>query len=249
MVKILDCTTRDGGHKTKWNFNEDFVFSLMECLNNSNISYYEIGYRNHYDNEGKGIFYNCTPEFLGKFYKAKGNLELGVMTDTSRYLAEDFQGRDKDNIDFVRIACHPDRIRETLEISKDLHNKGYKVLLQLMEAPNIDEAGYLNLFEFDNKDIFETVYLADSYSTMHPNEIEEYFNKMEMLGYKKISFHAHNKIQLALKNTLKAIEHGAYSVDVTLDGIGRDGNLDAVKLLDNLKNYPTGFYKQLHNLA
>ncbi len=249
MVKILDCTTRDGGHKTKWNFNEDFVFSLMECLNNSNISYYEIGYRNHYDNEGKGIFYNCTPEFLGKFYKAKGNLELGVMTDTSRYLAEDFQGRDKDNIDFVRIACHPDRIRETLEISKDLHNKGYKVLLQLMEAPNIDEAGYLSLFEFDNKDIFETVYLADSYSTMHPNEIENYFNKMEMLGYKKISFHAHNKIQLALKNTLKAIEHGAYSVDVTLDGIGRDGNLDAVKLLDNLKNYPTGFYKQLHNLA
>lgn len=249
MVKILDCTTRDGGHKTKWNFNEDFVFSLMECLNNSNISYYEIGYRNHYDNEGKGIFYNCTPEFLEKFYKAKGNLELGVMTDTSRYLAEDFQGRDKDNIDFVRIACHPDRIRETLEISKDLHNKGYKVLLQLMEAPNIDEAGYLSLFEFDNKDIFETVYLADSYSTMHPNEIEKYFNKMEMLGYKKISFHAHNKIQLALKNTLKAIEHGAYSVDVTLDGIGRDGNLDAVKLLDNLKNYPTGFYKQLHNLA
>lgn len=249
MVKILDCTTRDGGHKTKWNFNENFVFSLMECLNNSNISYYEIGYRNHYDNEGKGIFYNCTPEFLEKFYKAKGNLELGVMTDTSRYLAEDFQGRDKDNIDFVRIACHPDRIRETLEISKDLHNKGYKVLLQLMEAPNIDEAGYLSLFEFDNKDIFETVYLADSYSTMHPNEIENYFNKMEMLGYKKISFHAHNKIQLALKNTLKAIEHGAYSVDVTLDGIGRDGNLDAVELLDNLKNYPTGFYKQLHNLA
>ena len=186
---------------------------------------------------------------MEKFYKAKGNLELGVMTDTSRYLAEDFQGKDKDNIDFVRIACHPDRIRETLEISKDLHNKGYKVLLQLMEAPNIDEAGYLSLFEFDNKDIFETVYLADSYSTMHPNEIEEYFNKMEMLGYKKISFHAHNKIQLALKNTLKAIEHGAYSVDVTLDGIGRDGNLDAVKLLDNLKNYPTGFYKQLHNLA
>lgn len=249
MVKILDCTTRDGGHKTKWNFNEDFVFSLMECLNNSNISYYEIGYRNHYDNEGKGIFYNCNPKFLEKFYKAKGNLELGVMTDTSRYLAEDFQGKDKDNIDFVRIACHPDRIRETLEISKDLHNKGYKVLLQLMEAPNIDEAGYLSLFEFDNKDIFETVYLADSYSTMHPNEIEKYFNKMEMLGYKKISFHAHNKIQLALKNTLKAIEHGAYSVDVTLDGIGRDGNLDAVKLLDNLKNYPTGFYKQLHNLA
>lgn len=249
MVKILDCTTRDGGHKTNWNFSEDFIFSLIECLNNSSVSYYEIGYRNHYDNEGKGIFYNCSPEFLEKFYKEKGNLELGVMTDTSRYLAQDFIGKDKDYIDFIRIACHPDRIRETLEISKDLYDKGYKVLLQLMEAPNIDEAGYLSLFEFAHKEIFETVYLADSYSTMHPNEIAKYFNKMKMIGYEKLSFHAHDKIQLALKNTLKAIELGAYSVDVTLDGIGRDGNLDAVKLLDNLDGFPIGFYKQLHNLA
>lgn len=249
MVKILDCTTRDGGHKTKWDFNEDFVFSLMECLNNSNVDYYEIGYRNHFDTDGKGIFYKCSPEFLEKFYREKGKLQLGVMTDTSRYLAEDFLGKDKDNIDFVRIACHPDKIRETLDISKDLYNKKYKVFLQLMEAPNIDEAGYLSLFEFENKDIFESVYLADSYSTMHPNEIEKYFKKMEMLGYKKISFHAHNKIGLALKNTQSAIESGAYSVDVTLDGIGRDGNLNAVDLLDTLPDYSTGFYKQLHNLA
>ena len=49
MVKILDCTTRDGGHTTNWNFDDNFVFALMEKLNNSGVNYYEIGYRNHYD--------------------------------------------------------------------------------------------------------------------------------------------------------------------------------------------------------
>ena len=49
MVKILDCTTRDGGHETKWNFEDVFVKTLMEFLNKSDVSYYEIGYRNHVD--------------------------------------------------------------------------------------------------------------------------------------------------------------------------------------------------------
>ena len=37
MVKILDCTTRDGGHETKWNFEDVFVNTLMEFLNNKKV--------------------------------------------------------------------------------------------------------------------------------------------------------------------------------------------------------------------
>ena len=71
MVKILDCTIRDSGYETNWNFDDEFVFDLMRKLNNKNVSYFEIGYRNHIDNEDKGKFYNCTPQLLQKFYQAK----------------------------------------------------------------------------------------------------------------------------------------------------------------------------------
>lgn len=231
MVKILDCTTRDGGHTVNWEFSDQFIYNLMSDLNSQNCSYYEIGYRNHFDNEGKGRFYNCSPELLEKFYKNKGNLKIGVMTDTKRFSYDDFLSADKDYLDFVRIACHPDKIQETLNIAQELYSRGYKIFIQLMDISNVDEEGYLALFSWQYKNILESLYFADSYGTLLPQDVEKYFNKLKMLGYEKISFHGHNNIQKALENSLKAIELGAYSVDVTLNGIGRcGGNLNSADL-------------------
>lgn len=235
MVKILDCTTRDGGCTTNWTFSNEFVKKIIDDLNSKNVSYYEIGYRNHLDTEGKGQFYKCSPALLQQFYQVKGNLELGVMTDTSRYSKDDFISKEDDFIDFVRVACHPDRISETLEIAEDLHNKGYKVFVQLMEINNVDEMGYLTLLQWKSKDILESLYFADTYGVLHPSEIEHYYSKLKMLGFEKISFHGHNNISMALSNSLKAIECGVFSVDVTKDGIGRNGgNLNSELLFEHL---------------
>lgn len=246
MIKILDCTTRDGGHCTNWNFDRNFVQNLLDCQNKSDISFYEIGYRNHFDNENKGIFYNCSPEFLKEFYENKGKLKLVIMTDTKRFSIDDFTDGKSDYVDFVRIACHPDRIFETLQIAKELHDRNYGIFVQLMDISNVDESGYSILSKWEYKDILESLYIADSYGTICPQDIEKYFSKLKSIGYKKISFHGHNKSGLALENTLKLIELGAYSVDVTLNGIGRcGGNLDAAQLLGRLNNFNPEHYKSL----
>ncbi len=237
MVKILDCTTRDGGHTTNWNFDDNFVFALMEKLNNSGVNYYEIGYRNHYDTDNKGRFYNCTPEMLEKFYKNKGQLQLGVMTDTKRFSEKDFSGAENDFIDFVRIACHPDRIQDTLVIAELLNKRKYKVFVQLMDISNVEADGYIHLYSWENKSILESLYFADSYGTITPEETEKYFNKLKILGYEKISFHGHNNSGFALENSIKAAQSGAYSIDVTQDGIGRcGGNLD-FKYLETINRF------------
>ena len=55
------------------------------------------------------------------------------------------------------------------------------------------------------------------------------------MGYVNIGFHAHNHMNQALKNSIKAIELGAYSVDVTQNKVGiNGGNLlytDLIKAL------------------
>ena len=56
MVKILDCTIRDSGFETNWNFDDEFVFDLMQKLNEKKVQFFEIGYRNHIDTEDKGRF-------------------------------------------------------------------------------------------------------------------------------------------------------------------------------------------------
>lgn len=236
MTKILDCTTRDGGHITNWNFDDEFVVKHINFLNDNNVAYYEIGYRNYFDVEGKGRFYSCSSEFLRKFYNIKGNLQLGVMTDTKRFLADDFPERETDFVDFVRIACHPDKIGETLHIAEILYERNYKVFVQLMDISNVDANGFIKLFEWKNKNILESLYFADSYGTITPQDVENYYNKLKILGYDKISFHGHNNRGFALENSMKALELGSYSVDTTLDGMGRcGGNLDLKILLNQLR--------------
>ncbi len=246
MVKILDCTTRDGGHTTNWNFEKNFIQDLIKCQNNSNISYYEIGYRNHFDNENKGTFYNCNPNILKEFYDIKENILLGVMTDTKRFSIQDFHSKDEDNIDFIRIACHPDRIKETLDIAKELYLRGYKIFVQLMDISNVGDEEYKILEKWNDKNILESLYCADSYGTITPQDVEKYFNQLKEIGFNKISFHAHNNSNLALENSLKAVEKGAFSIDITLNGIGRcGGNLNAEEALNTLDNFNSKYYKEL----
>lgn len=248
MVKLLDCTTRDGGFNSNWEFENDFVLNLIECQNQSKIDYYEIGYRNGKDNENKGKFFYCNKNFIEKFSQNKGNIKLGVMVDTKRFCSNDFTNAQDDCIDFVRIACRSHEIEQTLIIAQNLHSKGYKVFVQLMEALKIDAVGYINLFKWKNKNILESLYFADSYGEMTPNEVEEIFNKLRVIGYENISFHAHNNSNRALENTLKAISCGAYSVDITHNGIGRGGNLNASDLLNNLDGYNSQYYTNLNNI-
>lgn len=235
MIKILDCTTRDGGFTSNWNFDEEYILNHIKFLNENNISYYEIGYRNYHDTEDKGPFYRCTPELLKPFYQSKQNLKLGIMTDTTRYNTEDFPGKSEDYIDFVRVAVHPDKIPQALNIAENLYQKGYMVFLQLMDVTNIEADGYLYLYMWDKKNILESLYFADSYSKLLPSDIPQYYNKLKILGYNKISFHAHNNSGHAYENTLSAINLGAYSIDVTKNGVGRNGgNLDFELIKDKL---------------
>ena len=223
MVKLLDCTTRDGGYCTNWNYSDKYIFDLMEILNHQNIFYYEIGYRNHYENEDKGPFYYCMPDLIKKFYDKKGNLHLGVMVDTKRYNENDFIDGKEDFIDFVRIATHPNKIKETLSIAEFLYYKNYNVMIQLMDISNLLEEHYKLLSDWKFKSTLKTIYLADTYGIITSEDLKKIYNQIQSIGYINISFHAHNKKQLALSNSVKAIELGAYSIDTTQDGLGING--------------------------
>lgn len=229
MFKVLDCTLRDGGHENNWDFTPDFVTRTINGALKSGAEFFEIGYRNRLDSSNKGKFYYCTPNLLKPYHKIKGALKIGIMTDISRFCAEDFEGASKDFVDFVRIASHPDTIKDTLNAAVLLHSRGYDVFIQLMEIPNVKSEHYEILKNFTHKNILKSIYIADSYGTVKPQDLDIYFEKLRHSGYEKISFHAHNNSGLALENTLHAIKSGAYSIDVSQNGLG--GNLDSALLL------------------
>ena len=44
-TKLLDCTLRDGGYYTNWNFDDKLVEVYAESMENLPIDYVEVGYR------------------------------------------------------------------------------------------------------------------------------------------------------------------------------------------------------------
>ena len=38
-VKILDCTLRDGGYYTNWNYDKNLVNDYLNCMNDLNIDF------------------------------------------------------------------------------------------------------------------------------------------------------------------------------------------------------------------
>lgn len=67
--------------------------------------------------------------------------------------------------------------------------------------------------------------LADTVGVWHPSAVRQVFARLRCATSCALGFHAHNDLGLATANTLAAIEGGAASVDVTVNGLGeRAGN-------------------------
>ena len=237
MVKLLDCTTRDGGHCTNWEYSYEYIFNLVSDIKLKKINFLEIGYRNYYDKKGKGAFYYCTPDLINKFSDVKDYLNIGVMVDTKRYNESDFSNAKDDCIDFVRVATHPEQIEETLHIAEMLNIRNYNVMVQLMDITNLTQEHYELLDNWQNKSFIKVLYLADTYGIINPEVLEQVYSRVKDMGYKNIGFHAHNKTHQALSNSIKAVELGAYSIDVMQDVAGiNGGNLSYNDFIESM-NY------------
>ena len=55
--KILDCTIRDGGYYTNWDFDSSIVTKYFTNIDKLPIDYIEIGYRNLSQNQYRGEFF------------------------------------------------------------------------------------------------------------------------------------------------------------------------------------------------
>lgn len=103
---------------------------------------------------------------------------------------------------------------------------------------------YELLKNWKNKEILNSIYFADSFGSFMPKDVENIYKKLTDCGFERISFHAHNNLQLAFTNTIKAIELGAYSVDATTFGMGRGaGNLPIELLLKYLEKDNSEYLK------
>lgn len=233
-TKLLDCTLRDGGYYTNWDFNPELVDSYIQAMNALPIDYIEIGYRNNPSKEYLGKF-GYTPVSVLKHIRKNSKKKIVVMLNEKSTRPTDLEALLTPivgYVDMVRIAIDPKNFDRAIVLAKAVKAIGFEVGFNTMYMSKwheydgfLDKLSQLNGFV----DLF---CMVDSFGGITPDEVRSIYMKVKQRTTCPIGFHGHNNLQLGLINTLTAIECGVDYVDATILGMGRGaGNLNMELLL------------------
>ncbi len=237
-MQILDCTLRDGGYYTNWNFTSSLVEQYLKTVSQLPISIVELGYLS--DNKDlNGPFYHLNKSILSTCRDLLNKKQkIFVMINAkeiknSKHLIKLIQKNEK-FIDGIRFAISPYEVGKFLPNIQAARKKFKKISFNI-------NLMYLNKWytdiDFSNnvlsslKGKADTIALVDSYGSLLPDQIFNFIKKLKKKDL-ILGCHFHNNCGLALANTLAAIDAGCVTADTTFKGMGRGaGNAETEMLI------------------
>ena len=238
--KIVDCTLRDGGYYTEWDFERSIVSEYIKAINGLPIDYIEIGYRNNPSKKYMGKYAYC-PVYELTDIKNKSQRAISLMLDEKNVKPTDLSTLVepvKNLADMIRIAVDPQNFDRAVILAENIKKFGFKVGFNTMYMSKWREnSDFLSKITIING-IVDVFFMVDSYGSVSPEELEEILSVVKEKLTCSIGFHGHNNLELALINTLTAINNGVDYVDATILGMGRGaGNLKTELLLTYLNKH------------
>ena len=261
-IKILDCTLRDGGYYTGWNFSKDFLNNYLSTVKALPISSIEVGYISD-NKDDLGPFYHLDNKILKDIKsKIRKDQKLIAMINfkevrSANHLKKILANKEK-YLDGIRSAIDPSNVNKFKKVISKSVTDRLKINLNLM---------YLSEWYNDFKKIqyvfknlpknIETLSFVDSYGAMSPYMIDFFFNKIENKYSQLYNYgcHFHNNCGLALANSITAMNINCSTVDTTFTGMGRGaGNAETELLLayddrkrKSIKGYTLNNFIELMN--
>ena len=247
MIKLLDCTLRDGGYINDWRFGENEIRAIKDNTEKSGVEIIEVGFLKDvkYDPNRTlfpGVQY--ADDLLS--YKKEGVTYCLMVDAPIPFPIDKILRREEYGIDAIRIIVWKELIKECIEYSKELIEKGYQVFIQPARVNQYSIPEFVSLVQSFNSIEITAFYIVDSWGTQDSFSIFDYtwwatqkLDKKVQLGY-----HGHNYKQQAFSCAQRILE---CTPDIILDcsifGMGRDaGNLNTELIITYLnerysKNY------------
>lgn len=242
-MKILDCTLRDGGYYTNWDFPSSIIQDYIAATNILPIDYLEVGYRNKSAKEYMGKF-GYTPVSVLQQLRDTSTKKLAIMLNEKSTCISDLDvllAPIRGLVDMVRLAVDPKNFERAVILAEAVKNMGFEVGFNTMYMSKWNEyEGFLAKLNRING-IADLFCMVDSFGGVTPEDVKDIFQAVRSNTTCPIGFHGHNNMQLGLINTVTAIDCGVDYVDATILGMGRGaGNLNMELLLTYL-NKQRGF--------
>lgn len=243
-MKILDCTLRDGGYYTNWDFEPELVQAYLSIVNTLPIDYIELGYRQPAKGEYMGEYAYLPLSTIMQCKQHASDKKLAVMLnlkDVDEQSASALVVPLAQHVALIRLATAPTDIEKAARVAAAIKQYGLKVSINVMYMSTWSDIPefWLNLPKLNG--VADVFCMVDSYGAVYPNEMKSIVSRVKQQLPMPIGFHGHDNLSLAFANTLAAIDAGCEIVDATVMGMGRGaGNLKTELLLTYLAKSDKG---------
>lgn len=250
MIKVLDCTLRDGGYINDWNFGEKSIRRMINLLTDAEVDIIECGFlsnKQEYDSE-KSVF-DTIDRFVKFIPQNKRKSKYVCMVNYGEYTVEDIPQYDGTSVDGIRVAFHKEDVEGVIDFCRKISKKGYMLFIQPMVTINYSDMELLKLIEAFNEIKPYAFYMADSFGVMKKNDLLRMFYLIDknLDSGIYIGYHSHNNLQLAYSNAQALVEVNTQRkriIDSSVFGMGRGaGNLNSELFVQYLNDTVRTNYK------
>ncbi len=230
MTKFLDCTLRDGGYYTNWDFNLDLVEVYLRAMEQLPVEILEVGYRSKPGGGYHGEYFHLPEYRLAWIRQLAPSKKIAVMLNEVDTTVEDLTTAIdpiKEHIDMVRLAVKPERFDEAVKLARAIKERGLEVAFNLMYlSALIGNADIIKKMKALDGEV-DCFNLVDSYGGVYPHEVSSFVKELRPdFESTALGYHGHNNLELGFANSMAAAENGCEIIDGTITGMGRGaGNL------------------------
>lgn len=243
MIKLLDCTLRDGGYINDWNFGKAPIIDIIEKLEKTNIDILEIGFLKDEPYNCDRTVFNNMEQISALIPNKKLGIDYAAMIEVVNPIPlEMLAKRSEDSVDIIRVIIWKtkrnekgevvDALKEGFEYCKGIVGRGYKLCVQPARVDQYSDAEFIdmvNMFQVLNP---LAIYVVDSWGTQNTGQIMHYVDLADknLASGIAIGYHGHNNLMQAF-GTAAVFADAKIDRDIIVDasiyGIGRGaGNLN-----------------------
>ena len=241
-IKVLDCTLRDGGYCNQWQFGRENILSIMNGLEAANADIIECGYITNaisaYDpNVTQFRTFSQIEDIIAK---TKINASYVAMMNYGEYTIDEIPENTNGLISGIRVAFRKKNLDASLELCREIKNKGYNIFIQPMLSLGYTDSEFLSLIDKVNKLEPYSVYIVDSFGSMKSGDLLRLFYLADhnLKNDITLGFHSHNNLQLAYSNAQSLININSNRnmiLDSSIMGMGRGaGNLNSELIFQHI---------------
>ena len=137
-LKILDCTLRDGGYYTNWDFSKDLIDKYLAYVNKLPIDYIEVGYKSNQKSSYGGEYYYL-PSSTIKHISKNTEKKIAVMINAKDNINPDFLLNLIPYVSLIRITTSPEEIQTNLRLAKKVKDLGFEVAMNIMYISKLEK--------------------------------------------------------------------------------------------------------------